>query len=55
MKDESGNTEQVLEAITALKEKANDPEGVSSAKQGVDLEAIVKKLSLKRLKASSSK
>jgi len=53
--NESGNTEQVLEAISALKNKAENDDVSSEAKDGVDLEAIVKKLSRKREKMSSLK
>jgi hypothetical protein len=55
VKDESEKTEQVLEAITAIKDKAEDEAVQSSAKDGVNLEGIVKKLARKRQRQSSSK
>lgn len=44
---------QILEAITALKKKAESKE-TSTVKEGVDLEGIVKKLSRNRSKKTTS-
>ena len=52
MNDENKKTEKVLDAISALKQKVEDDIIKSEAKEGVDLEAIVKKLSQKREKLS---
>ena len=54
-KNESENAEQVIKAITALKEIADGEGEKSDAKEGVDLEAIVKKISRKRTEQLSSK
>lgn len=55
MNNESVNTEQVLKAISALNNKAENEGETSEAKDGVNLEAIVKKLSRKRSQTIDSK
>jgi len=55
VKDESEKSGQVIEAITALKDKAEDESVQSDSKDGVNLERIVKKLARKRERLSSSK
>ena len=54
-KDESEKVEQVLEAISILKDKKDEADSSEDVSKGVDLESIVKKLSAKRKATSSAK
>ena len=54
--DENKKAEQVLEAITSLKEKASKADSLEeSTSNGVDLTKIAKKLSTRKSKEMSSK
>lgn len=55
VKNESENTEQVLKAITALKDKAEEPVDEDGVSKGPNLESIVRKLARKRERQTSSK